>query len=391
MRPLWLLSITGLYQEFYQPDTLDILEPILKIEDNILNSGKIFWSSLLQSERVIKVVNALEENIHNPKHQIPQFLGILANKETFIAKILDYRISICDQGIGSKQFFNRLETLAILCELYSRFEFSPFQLSLQNGFLLNEVSTKEIAYNCLTLSHNPQISFINDVILPMILNYSPDVVFCVGRISYFHIAVARLIKKRNSDVHICFTRHSSEYYSLNKIGKYLQQNDELFSIVDSIILEYFNESEQILLEHLSFDKDISDVPNILTFKKDTKIRKIEHKAPQETSVSHVVGRKKQVSGLTISPENFYDIHFEPYVKCYWNKCVFCGINKKYTHEDFVDENGVIEKKLHNLCKQLPDKSFLWFIDEAIHPYKLRQLAEYFVLNKLVFIDRKSVV
>ncbi len=384
MKPLWLLGVTGLYQEFYQPDTKSLLTPNTKINENFLDSGGIFWSSLLQTERVVKVVNSLEKNIHNPKHQRPQFLGIIANKDKFISDVVDYRISICDQGISPAQFFSKLETLSILCELYSLFEFYPFQLSLQNGFLLNEVSAKELIFNSLTISHNPYLAFINESIIPLIMDYYPDVIFCMGRISYFFIALARLIKENLPNVHVCFTRHSSEYYSLNKIEKYLRQNDSLFTVIDSIILEYFNESEQILLERLSFSKAIYSLPNIFTKKDKINNKKNRNKVPQRTSLSHILGRKKQVSGLKLSPEFFFDIHFEPYVKCYWNKCVFCGINKKYTHEDCIEGKDVFERKIQDLCNRLPNNSFLWFIDEAIQPSKLRKIAEYFISNNLRF-------
>ncbi|CCO23721.1 radical SAM protein [Maridesulfovibrio hydrothermalis] len=381
MKPLWLLGVTGLYQEFYQPDTQALVSPVDIIQNNVLDSGTIFWKNLLQPERVLKVVNALEENIHNPTHQIPQFLAVVANKSKFISCVLDYRVSICDQGVEDRQFFNKLETLAILCELYSQFEFYPFKLSIQNGFLLNETSAKEIIHNCQSISHNPHIPFLNDVILPLILDYHPDVIFCTGKISYFHIALAKMIKKEFLDVHICFTRHSSEYYSLNKIKKYLKNNSELFSVVDSIVLEYFDESEQKLLENLELKNDVSNLSNILTLNKEDETKEIRHRPPQNTSVSIVNRRKKQISGFKISPEKIYDIHFDPYVKCYWNKCVFCGINKKYTHGDCVEENSPIRGKINKLCKELSDKSFVWFIDEAIHPSKLSKIADFFIANK----------
>ena len=385
MKPLWLIGVSGLYQEFYQPDTQALISKINKIKKYILDSGIIFWRTLLQPEKIKNLVNALEENIHNPIHQIPQFLGVVGNRDKFISNVLDYRISICDQGIGPKQFFKKIETLAILCELYSRFEFFPFQLSIQNGFLLDDVSAKEIVYNCQSISHNPYITFINDEILPLIYGYSPDVIFCTGRISYFNIALAKMVKKKLPDVHICFTRHSSEYFSLNKITKYLKNNTTLFSVIDSIILEYFDETEQILLETIRAKKNIFNIPNILTFKKECEPDRTKQKANNKSSISIIIGRRKQVVGLKIPPDKIYDIHFNPYTKCYWNKCVFCGINKKYSHENCVETKENIEIKLKILCRQLPVKSFLWFIDEAIHPSKLSIIAEYFISSNKKFV------
>ncbi|MCB2189740.1 MAG: radical SAM protein [Deltaproteobacteria bacterium] len=382
MKPLWLRGVSGLYQEFYQPDTDALVSATNIIDNNLLDSGRIFWSSLLQPERIMNVVSALEENIHNPTHQIPQFLGVMADKSKFISDILDYRTSICDQGEGPRQFFCKLETLAILCEMYSRFEFYPFRLTVQNAFLLDEVSAREIVDNCQCVSHNPYLVFIKSVILPLVLDYSPEVIFCIGRISYFHIALAIMVKNKLSDVHISFTRHSSEYFSLNKIAKYLKNNAKLFSVIDSIVLEHFDEIEQALLEGLEADVDLSNMPYILLFKKEPQLLK---NATREAYPSVVTGRNPQVPGLVLSPDKFYDIHFEPQVKCYWNKCIFCGINKKYTYDDYLQTKEQIEQKINNMCSRVPKKSFLWFIDEAIHPSKLRLIAEHLVLNNYNFV------
>lgn len=67
----------------------------------------------------------------------------------------------------------------------------------------------------------------------------------------------RLIKKEFPNVHISISRHSSEYYSLNKLESYLTQNDYLFKMVDSIILEYYDETEGKLLSALENNEELS--------------------------------------------------------------------------------------------------------------------------------------
>ncbi len=345
----------------------------------------LFWSSLLQQNRIENVVNSLFENIHNPIHQIPKFFGIVADKYRFISNVLNYRIDICDQGITPGQFYSKLETLAILCELYSRFEFHPFRLNIQNGFQLNEVSAREIINNCQSVSHNPHLQFIRELIIPLILEHDPMVVFCIGKISYFHIAVAKILKNIMPNIHICITRHSSEYYSLNKITKYLKNNAILFSVIDSIILDNFEETEQQLLENIALKNSIGDIPSVLSYKNDNLGRDIKYNLKTKIPSSIAIGREKQARGLSIPPNSIYNIHFEPHAKCYWDKCVFCGINKKYNHYGNFKCKDQIELQLKTLCASLPANSFLWFIDEAIRPTKLNKIADYFILHNHNYI------
>lgn len=385
MKPLWLSGVTGLFQELYQPDTESMLSTSLDINNDILDSGQLFWNWILQRERIEDVVHSLEMNIHNPANQLPQFWGIVGDKDKFINNALDCRVAVCDQGIGQRYFFSKLETLSILCELYSRFEFSPFRLTVQDGFVLNEVSANEIICNSLSTRSNPYLPFINNVIIPLVIKYSPDIIFCTGRVSYFNIAVAMIVKMYKKSVHICLTRHSSEYYSLNKIEKYLINNEKLFSVVDSVILEYFDKYEQALLKALEKNEDISKLPNMLTSTMVGKINCIRHCSPKSDTKSVIVKRKKQIDKLRLSPEKIFDVHFEPYVKCFWNKCAFCGINKKYSYKDRVDKADGIRQRVVSLCSDIPNGSFLWFIDEAITPFKLNTIAEYFICNNLNYI------
>ena len=217
MKPLWLQDISGLYQEFYQPDSRFLMSNSNVIDGCSLDAGSMFWSKMLQKDKIIRLVETLEDNFNNPINQTPQFMGIVSNKNKFIENVLDAKITICDQGIDQCSFFNKLETLAIVCELYTKFETYPFVLTLESGFLLNEVSAATVVHDSLNCSKNPYLQFIRETVIGLIQDYRPDVLFCAGKISHFNIATARLAKQIFPDIHISITRHSSEYYSLNKI------------------------------------------------------------------------------------------------------------------------------------------------------------------------------
>jgi len=381
MKPLWINGINGLYNELYTPDTRSMAAQDISVQDNLLDLGLYFWRSLLQERSVVGILDQLEENIHCKENQRPQFLAILQNKTQFIQKVLNARVKICDQSLSPRQLFNEIETLSILCELFSRFRFSPFNLTIQDGFVFNEISSKDIIEKSLNHTKNPCLSFIKENILPVIHAYSPDVLFCSGRVTYSQIACAVLVKRSAHKTHICVTRHSSEYYALNKIDGLLQKNDTLFSVVDSVILERFGETEKNLLECLAGNRPLSSVPNIIYKNSLNKITKTEYMPPSLETMPRIVKRPEQLDGLTVSPAEVFDVHLTPNTKCFWNKCSFCGINQKYTHEYRLDGENELEFKLDHISKNIPDKSFVWFIDEALPASQLRTIAEYFVRNR----------
>jgi hypothetical protein len=385
MKPLWIRNVTGLYQEFFQPDPRGMKSPVNLIYNNVLDAGLAFWRSLFVPERISRVIDILENNMVGEEYQVPQFLAILADKDSFISRCTDHSTSVCDNNLSDRDFFGKLETLAILCQLYSKFEFHPFELSLQNGFLLNEVSTKEIIQHCLNYRRNPYLSFTQEVVIPKIMEYSPSIIFLCGRVGYFSTAIALMLKKKLPYLHICVTRHASEYYSMNKIVKYLRKNSKLFQVFDSIILEDFDRTEREMIARTQCSKAVADLTHVITsVNYETYAPPPSTQAP-DPSRYLVLARKAQLEHLPVRPDQTYDVHFEPYVKCYWNECIFCGINKKYLHDDLLCSADAIRDKLLALCAQMPNGAFLWFIDEAIHPTKLSIIADHFISSHKHFV------
>lgn len=75
-----------------------------------------------------------------------------------------------------------------------------------------------------------------------------------------------------------------------------------------------------------------------------------------------------------------DIHLEPFSKCHWNQCTFCGINKKYHHEDNHSTGESFRVKLAQIKRLSGTYPYLWFIDEALPPEQLRTLAQGLLSN-----------
>ncbi|CBS85522.1 protein of unknown function [Azospirillum lipoferum 4B] len=182
-----------------------------------MNAGSIFWKNILSEESVRHLIEKLRENELNDDLLIPQFAGILADKERFISNVLKYRISVCDQGIGPQDYFKQLETLEILCQLRNALSSDNFELHIQSGYLLDEFSLADVAQNCMNPARNPYLSLIKRDIIPAIMSYSPDVLFLTGRISLFNAAIANIVKSSSLNTHISYTQHSTEYYSISKM------------------------------------------------------------------------------------------------------------------------------------------------------------------------------
>lgn len=370
MRILKVPAVKGLYNEFFDPDPT-MLQEYPQIKNFTLRGEGAFWNSLFQSNRIEHLVKVLEDNLHSLQWQIPQYHSIIANPQEFLSRVLSAATEICSPSCDTRHFFSCLETLAILCKLYSDFEFFPIQLTLQDGFLLNDQSSDVIYQECLHPQKNPYLGFVDQTIMPLIKKAAPDILFIEGRLNHYLAAVAKRSKSLFPKLHICLTRHASEYYSLNKITALLKQNQELFQIVDSIVLEFFNETEELLVKALSQGKALCDVPNLLY--------KDASDVIQETCIEVPISQAK-VDVYPRSYNSTADIHLEPFVKCHWNQCSFCGINKKYHYVDTLSSEKDFALKI-NQIKTLSDRyRYIWFIDEALRPSKMRLLATLLLEN-----------
>lgn len=365
MRVFRVSGIGGLYHEFFDPDPKQ-LNTVGNVKDFRLDGTGEFWSAFFKQDRIESVVNALKSNAHTKLGLCPQYRAILADSQQFLERAINAPVEICAPSCTPKHFFSCLETMTILCQLYSDFETAPFRLSLEDGYLLDHCSSNTLYQQSLHPRKNPYLQFVDHSILPVIEKARPDILFLEGRLSHYLAAVAMRTRLRFPNAHICLTRHDSEYYSLNKITNFLKQNQPIFRIVDSIVLEYFEETENALIEALSTGEELRNVPNLLYQTPDGNIHETEFKMPSSNTQARVYA---QSMGPTA------DIHLEPFSKCHWNQCTFCGINKKYHHEDSPSDSETFQAKLAQIKWFSSSYPYLWFVDEAIPPERLRALAQ----------------
>lgn len=380
---LHVCSFGGLHHEMYLPDTDSLfIREIPKSSKGLLQANAFFWAEHFQPARVLALAHTLMkcEGLADSK---AAYWAIAANPSLFVDQVVEASQKICDQALGIREFYRYVETLQILCRLYSELVYAPHKLTLEEGFLVYEKSSLALFNTCLNPSINPYLKFILEHCTPVIEAVQPDMVWLNGRITISSMALSRLIKKSHPHTHISVVGHSSEYYSLNKIIKYLLRNEVLFSVIDSIVLDDADQSRDALLEAVAEGKDLSSVPNLLFARRSSGTVTVEQThfkrfTSTEPLVEHLQFRPPSSHvPLRLCPSALVNVKLFPDHACYWNKCMFCGINQKYHGVGTGSENLDWDVGPALECFQTLQQrgvKYVWAIDEAIPPQTLRSLA-----------------
>ena len=380
MNTISIFPTSGLHRELYYP-TPEWNNCSEQVEHNpsFIDANSLFWDEVLSKSMISKVVSMAVQRFTTPETIPIPFRAIISDAKTFQARVALSKSMIVDQSLSPQQFFSHLETLNLYCALYAAMlENYNAPFTIQNGWLLPEDSSETIFYDCLSKEKNPYLDFVRKTIIPIVEKAKPKVVFLLGRPNFFSCALARLLKTFDPSVYICATRHSSEYYSLNKIDFLLVRNSYLFQMYDVIILEHFAATEQKIIASIEQGLPVKDIPNLICRTENTIVHtgygvpsRVEHTANVECRP------RGQSSDAGLPPHAIANVHLFPFVKCYWNQCAFCGINKKYHFENPSKCYGAIDQQLAEMKDMLGDVSYVWFIDEAIPPAALQQIAYYF--------------
>lgn len=375
-------TITGLYSKFYQPDYHYFCNQENFINESFFDISSSFWNYLFSKKVIEKVLFDASLLKSNDDYEI-KLLAIIRSPNQFMFQIDKSLKNICDLNTTSQGMFSAIETLNMYCYLYSLLYTQPFKLSIDEGFHRSNDSSKEMYMNSLLLYSNPYLNFLNDRIIPVLYDINPDILWIEGRPNIVSFAIARLLKLNNKNIHISATYHSSEYYSLNKIQKYLSKNEYLFKCYDSIILG--NNTENIKLQirtAILNNISLETVPNIMYV--EDGIINTSYSVIENLYNGITFRSKDKSSSYKISPCEIVDIKLFPNNSCYWRKCTFCGINNKYSNtcSNFWDINLALNQL--EILKENKTHYF-WSIDEAIPPKVLEELAMQIIKEDYKFI------
>ena len=363
----------------YNPEVETLIKSDFKITSHYLNANNHFWNIHLKTENVRKLL----DNLSVSEEINPAYSSILNYKDYFCEKVSEAQIQICDCNNSPQQFFAYLETLNLVCRLYSEYVYFPYTLTLQDGFLTENNNSKKMWEECTIPAKNPYLEYITQNIFPLIEKYEPQIIFLEGSPNYYNIGISKLVKQKMPNTTICITRHSSEYYSLNKIDYLLKKNNYFFKFIDIVILEYFSEIEKEIIN----GTPLNQINNILYKDKDNNIIQNDYHTPcNYKNIFYQTRRKSKYANFYSDPSKLANVHLEPYTKCFWNRCSFCGINKKYHFENNDSDVTLLSTRLEELKELiLSGVSYVWFVDEAISTTKLKKIAQFFVKQNLSVI------
>lgn len=390
MNELNIYAISGLFYEYYDLNYKNLKRPFdLSVEGGTLfdNINSIFWSEVFSENVYSNMIDALRNDFSSLiKKDLDnlKFKAVLSNPDLFKRNIENALYYSSFHDLNVREFYSHLESLSIYCQLYSEYISYPHRLTLEDGFVVNEVSSDkmlDIIFNC---TKNPYYVFIKKYYEKFLKDNNSEIIWFHGKIRLSTLTIAAMAKMYHPDVHICVVDHSSEYYSLNKIVQYLKQNSRLFTVIDSIILNDDKQTMSALRECISKGTDISNVNNLLYYDKNiNEIRQTSYKNSFLTTADWTRRRENDLSeDKCVAAYNLINMRLWPNSICFWNKCTFCGINKKYinTGENVFDQIYDKIKIISNLKENGGD--FYWFIDEAVPPDTIREFAEGLIENGL---------
>lgn len=384
MKEVNLFSISGLFYEYYDLDYSSIFDEDsgAKDIDLLRNINGSFWREVFSEKNVLYIMKCLEqgkEQLANVKYK-----AVANNPKCFVKNIRNALFITSYHDLSMKEFFSALESLTIYCELYSEYISYPHKLTIEDGFRVNEVDSNEMIKNALNVSRNPYYKFLESYAFEKLKEYKADIIWLRGKIRLSSLTMAMIAKKYNPNVHISVVGHSSEYYSLNKITEFLKNNLNLFNVVDSIILNDDKKTMQQLYNAIKNGQGLENVNNLLYIDRDcNEVKQTSYVNSTLSTYDWIQRRKNDIAmGKEICAYNVVNIRLWPNSICFWNRCTFCGINKKYVGTNEIVFSNVSEKVdiIQEIYKEKGE--YYWFVDEAVTPSAINEFARLLLERKI---------
>lgn len=360
----------GIYDQMSSDNTsLDDLEEY--VFDDYVDINSCFWSTILNNNNIQQCLT-IPINCNDIPIEVQWAIN---NPQEFLDRLKQAKDKLISPVNVPRELFSCLETLQIACEIYYYTKTAPFKLNISSGFIRSSESTDELLESCLLPYCNPYLDFIKEYVIPIIKKKKPNVLWICGKPNIATFSIALLAKKISPNIYIGVIRHSSEYYSLNKIKHLLINNHKFFSIFDFVCLDNGNYTIKQIENYLKNNKSLYDIPNIIF-------------TTDKGKTIHLTKEQKQniiKSTLKINKPIYpIDVKLFPNDHCYWNKCTFCGINKKYLcNPDTTVWDCTYAFLLLDELHKKNIKQF-WSIDEAIPTDILKIIAKYIIKNNYTF-------
>lgn len=389
MRELNIGSLGGLHYELYDlsPSRRRVTEILQHPVDApaFLDLNGFFWSRLLSPEYLERLLKELADACAGWGEAPDVFQAAVQRPGAFLRRVREAEAGIFRQDQPERELFGHLETLAAVCRIYAFLHGGGFELTVQEGYLLDSHSSLRLARDCLVESRNPYLPFLKRHAWPVLLEYRPECVWLNGQLTLANMAAARFLRLRFPEVRLFWVSEGSEYYAANKITQYLRFNTPLFEALDGIVLFDCAETRRLLSACLEQGGDLETVPNLMYIDRrsggGTEIRQTPYRRLGDPSAPVVTRRTADDTREEgwVSPAEVANVHLFPHQTCFWRKCSFCGINAKYPQPLCATSREAlwpVEAAL--ACLEELERTgirYFWSIDEAIPAETLLALAE----------------
>lgn len=247
-----------------------------------------------------------------------------------------------------------------------------------------EVNSLEKIYH---LSSNPDLNpFINameEVILPILNEVKPDLIF-VDILFPWEIIMAltlnQMIKKHFPLVHINFAGQGFDEFSFSRLRNRIEHDQRLFFGFDSLFL-YRNDMGVVeLVQSLgkNNNESLSSITNLSYIDEN----KVTINKPLVKKFKHIDGILPDYDDLPLKKYFTPTLVFADKLssRCFWAKCSFCSINtdKEERHEISLEESL---KKFEYYNKRY-DCNHLFLLDEACTPEYMDKFASKILEKKM---------
>ena len=373
MKILQINSLCGIKNQMYDPTQVIHAQSPVEISNGFFDINSLFWTQIFELQQVEELIQCAALELSQDKS--PKIQAIINAPELFLSVYSDALQALDGawNDLSEERLFSSLETLEMVCILFSRLKSAPFHLTISEGYVLSRYSALDMEQTCLLPFCNPYLNFINEMILPQILEYNPDVLILSGSINLASFAIAKYMRKIRPDIFIVAADCETDYYSFKKISKLLVHNSALFSVYHCLVLK------NLALAKSEFQRkkkitsvDLEKIPNLIysldggnTIQKTTSRSSTTYEVPVEPRLKDHVYNLKAFQGN----------------HCFWNRCSFCGINSKYSHGSCIEWDIPSAASMLEQCYAEGINRF-WFLDEAIPTSVLKGLCEEILARKL---------
>ncbi len=365
MKTLRINSLCGLMNQLYSNEQYVKCEKRSGIKNGYLDINSLFWSYIFDPKQVKSLILQAKRELKS--YDSPKVRAITDSPEIFYntyQEALNGINSIC----GPQTLYKYMETLEMVCNLHTKLISTPFTLTLSQGYLINNFSALDLERNCLLPYCNPYLDYINEIVVPLIIDYRPEILVLAGAPNLASFAIAKLAKNHISGLFVISSDYESDYYSLRKIENLLLKNTVFFSVYDCVILDNHDKTIARIstLQHGINSTSLQEIPNIIySLNSGESIIKTEREGITPT--------QEVVFPIAIDNNFVLNITAFPSCHCYWNRCSFCGINSKYYHPYNNDWNlDVLISKVKVIVNS--GIRHIWFLDEAIPVLVLKDFA-----------------